>query len=481
MTQPRRRVRFSAKRILSTLKEDGEPKEMLLKEVSLYTCFALAGWVDATTGALLPAIRASYDLSFSIVSMLFVGNLCGCIVASFSNSPLVDKIGFGKAISLAAAAGTVLPILFLTLPPYPVLVVGMAVSGFSTSMLDTLVNVWMSQRPRANVRLGVVHFLYGFGALSSPLAAIPFIHEGRKGPAFQHFYFVSLGLAVIVTALVTIAFKLQRDSVAEVLTDESGEAIELQQIQRSSISKDDAEAAPSTDGAATPNSARTAASHTGYISPSQKLVRVLKLKVVYVLSVFTMIYVGTEVTVGGWTSTYLIEVRNEQSNANYLISGFWGGIALGRILLIPVTSMLGDELACFVYLVAAVGLQVLVWLVPNVIANAVALALLGLFLGPIFPIMIRYASRKVRPRAYLTAAISFIATFGAAGMALLPLIVGLASQAASEGIKILAPILVGLLSFQALIWVYANHALFTQMALQRSLLKDADGDDDRVD
>lgn len=426
---------------------------MLLKEASLFTCFGLAGWVDATPGALLPAIRESYELSFIAASLLFVGILVGSLIASFTASPLVDTIGYGKTISLAAFMGCIFPIMFLTLPPYPVLVVGMGFSGFSNGMLDALVNVWMSQRPRANVRLGVVHFLYGLGALSSPLAAIPFVHQGTRGPAFQYFYFVSLGLAVITCTLVTVAFKLQRDSLVETSytadSADNQQEVPLQVLPVGETAQEPAQPV----------------AHT--MSASKKLKKVLGLKIVHVLSLFTMIYVGTEVTVGGWTSTFLIDVRNEESNANLLVSGFWGGIALGRILLIPVTAKIGDELACFIYLCLAVGLQILVWLVPNIVANAVTLALLGLFLGPVFPIMIEFASRSVRPRAYLTAAISFISTFGAAGMALLPLIVGLASQSSSSGIRILAPILVGLLSAQAIIWAYANYDLFLAKLTRR--------------
>jgi len=183
------------------------------------------------------------------------------------------------------------------------------------------------------------------------------------------------------------------------------------------------------------------------------------------------------VSVGGWSSSYLILVRNQSNNANLLVSGFWAGIAFGRILLIPVTAWLGDELACFIYLNCAIGLQILVWLVPNIVANAVSLALLGVFLGPAFPTMIRIAEKSIRPRAHLTAAISFISTFSAAGMALVPLIVGLASQAAPQGIRILAPMLVGLLALQVLLWLVTNREYF----IKRFLKRDGTSDDYELD
>ena len=70
-------------------------------------------------------------------------------------------------------------------------------------------------------------------------------------------------------------------------------------------------------------------------------------KVVHLLALFSLIYVGTEVTIGGdsfnlqkatiadtpvkgWTVTYIIDERNGGPSAGYISSGFFGG-AKGKI------------------------------------------------------------------------------------------------------------------------------------------------------
>ncbi|SAM85518.1 uncharacterized protein UBRO_08088 [Ustilago bromivora] len=441
-------------------------KSMFLKECSLYTCFLLAGWVDATVGALLPAIREHWDLSFVLVSMLFVGTFVGCIIAATFVSPLMDRIGYGIMISGAAGLSIIFPVVFLTMPPFPVLVIAMIFSGMSTSTLDALVNVWISQRPKADVRLGFLHFLYGVGALCSPLAAIRFVE--KKGVAFQYFFCTSLALATLVLTLVTVAFRLQRDEhntcprqcCLKLARSNQSHAYHKRPRIRTDIH---------------PVSADTN-TRTGF----EKLKAVVSQSKVLLLAAFTGIYVGTEVTVGGWSSTFLIEARQQGASANALVSEFWAGIAFGRILLIPVTAWLGDEIAIIIYLLFAVGLQLLVWFVPNMIANVVALALLGVFLGPAFPCMIRVTSKTIRPRAHLTAAISFISTFSAAGMALLPLIVSLASQKASQGIKILPPMLVGLLSLQVFLWIASNKEYFVKRFVKKEDMSEVE-DVDRLD
>ncbi len=80
---------------------------------------------------------------------------------------------------------------------------------------------------------------------------------------------------------------------------------------------------------------------------SNKYKQVLGLKEVHILALFSLIYVGVEVTMGGayswivpfrrqssslrlfsagWSVTYILERRNGNSNSGYIASGFFGGM-----------------------------------------------------------------------------------------------------------------------------------------------------------
>lgn len=379
-------------------------------------CSAIAGWVDATTGALMPAIRTHYKIDFIVASMLFVGNLAGWIIAAFVTTPLIRRLGYGATLAIAATLSLVPPIVFLPRPPFPVLVIAMAVSGVSNGMFEALANTWISRRPRHKVRLGVLHFLYGVGALVAPLAAIPFA-EQRNGLPFSFFYFITLGISLSTTAAVVLTFRLQPDSLVDL-------------------------------GAATEDLAPT---EKKYSTQSAALGEVLRNRNVWVLSAFTLLYVGSEVSIGGWTSSFLSDVRGEAvATTNLLVSAFWGGLALGRVVLIPLTWMLGERLAGLVYLSLALGLELVIWLVPSLVGNAVSLALQGIALGPLFPMLVHIASNRFH-RDLLTSAIGFFVSFGSAGSALFPLVIGIAAE--GKGIRILPPILVSLIATQTLIWV----------------------------
>lgn len=60
-------------------------------------------------------------------------------------------------------------------------------------------------------------------------------------------------------------------------------------------------------------------------STDSKYRQILSQKVVHLLALFSLIYVGVEVTVGGWTITYVIRQRGGGPSSGYISTGFFGG------------------------------------------------------------------------------------------------------------------------------------------------------------
>jgi len=90
----------------------------------------------------------------------------------------------------------------------------------------------------------------------------------------------------------------------------------------------------------------------------------------------------------GWVVEYLADVRNGKlSEVGYIPSGLWGGICLGRLLLSEPAHRLGPRRMIAFYIFLILAFQLVFWLVPNIIASAVALSFLGFFFGPLFPIV----------------------------------------------------------------------------------------------
>ena len=77
---------------------------------------------------------------------------------------------------------------------------------------------------------------------------------------------------------------------------------------------------------------------------SNKYKQILGIKELHLLSFFALIYVGTEVTVGGWSVTYVQDKRHGGANAGYISSGFFGGLMLGRVLLMWVNRKVNSRM-----------------------------------------------------------------------------------------------------------------------------------------
>lgn len=69
------------------------------------------------------------------------------------------------------------------------------------------------------------------------------------------------------------------------------------------------------------------------VLPSNKYKLILGIRELHLLALFSLIYVGVEVTVGSWSVTYVQDKRHGGASAGYISSGFFAGLMLGRILL----------------------------------------------------------------------------------------------------------------------------------------------------
>lgn len=174
-------------------------------------------------------------------------------------------------------------------------------------------------------------------------------------------------------------------------------------------------------------------------------------RLTWLCALFLLGYVGVEVALGGWVVTFMMRVRHGAPFASGMTAtGFWLGITAGRLVLGFVTPRVGEKRAIAAYLPLAMGLELLFWLVPQFYVSAVAVALQGFFLGPLFPAAV-VATTKLLPKHLHVSGIGFAAAFGGSGGALFPFAVGAVAQA--KGVQVLQPIVLALLAVILLLWL----------------------------
>lgn len=346
----------------------------------------------------------------------------------------MHRLGGRRGIAIIGPASKLLAYIVISChPPYPVVVVILASAGIGNGLLDAAWNAWIGTMDHPNQILGLLHGCYGFGATVAPIIATSMV---TKGIDWWAFYYLMAGLVALELAAGTTAF-----------WSETG-------VKYRDTNRADGEEKGMTR-------------------------RALKNKVTWICSFFFLAYVGTEgtsntvhyvpnihllpisvifcltclhsVSLGGWVVTFMLRVRHARPfPSGMTATGFWLGITAGRIILGFITPKIGEGLAISIYIALAIGLQLIFWLVPQFFVSAVAISLVGFFIGPLFPSGV-VAATKLLPSELHVAAIGFSAAFGGGGAAVLPFAVGAIAQA--RGVQTLQPVVLALLAVLLGIWL----------------------------
>ena len=351
-------------------------------------------------------IETYYDISYTVVSLLFLAPLIGYLVASLCNSLIHHHFG-QRGVAVAAPICRLIGYIPLALhPPYPALPVIVLFPGLGNGLEDSGWNAWIGNMQNANELLGLLHGAYGLGSTIGPLIASAMVTKGNL--PWYTFYYVMIGLSVLELACTTAAFW-------------------------------------TADGRTYREKHQGATGHT-----RTKTRTMLRKPLIWLLAIFLLGYVGAEVSLGGWIVTFMLTVRHAQPFlSGVTVTLFWLGLTIGRVILGFVTGRIGEKLAMTIYLLLSVTLEIIYWLVPSIAASIASVILLGFFLGPLFPVAI-VAATKLLPSDYHVGAIGFAAAFGGGGAALFPFVVGAIAQ--HRGVEVLQPIVLALLVFILLVW-----------------------------
>ncbi|GFP59841.1 hypothetical protein ACSS6W_005040 [Trichoderma asperelloides] len=375
-----------------------------------FVSFAIAGMNDAAVGALIPYLEEYYNLSYTVISLIFLTPFIGYSVAAFTNARIHVQFGQRGVAIMAPICHLITFAVLASHPPYPALVVCNAISGFGNGLTDACFCAWIGAMDKANTIQGFLHSCYSLGALFSPLIATSMVV--KAGLPWYTYYYIMIGMAGLEFVGLVIFF-----------WDKTGAAY------RAEHASENAEAG----------------------APSAGTREAMKSKVTWLCALFFFAYMGVEVGLGGWVVTFMLRVRHASAYASGISgSGFWAGMAVGRAALGFVTERFGERLCLAIYLGICLGLQLLFWLVPQFVVSAVAVAFLGFFLGPMFPGAVMVTA-KLLPKRIHVSAIGFAMAMGGTGGTVFPFIIG--AIASHRSVSVLQPIILALIAVISAVWL----------------------------
>ncbi|KAJ9220635.1 hypothetical protein DTO027B5_6737 [Paecilomyces variotii] len=385
------------------------PRSNVWKTLATFWSFLVMGMNDSAYGPLIPYLETYYDLSYTVVSILFFSPLFGYICSALLNNKIHNRFGRRGVAWIGPGCHIIAYIVNCLHPPYPVLVVSFIFAGFGNGLADSGWNAWIGNMANANQVLGLLHGFYGVGGVLSPFVATSLIT--RADLPWYYFYYLMIGLATIEFGFCLAAFW------------DAG--------------------APGTQnnppGEETKGGLR------------QALLRKHYAWVTWICALFLLGYVGIEVALGGWIVTFMRRVRHGEPFASGMTAtGFWLGITCGRVVLGFVTPKLGEKLSIVIYSLLAITAGLILWLVPDFYSSAVAVSFQGFFLGPFFPAAVVVAT-KLLPRNLHVSAIGFAAAVGGVGGSVFPFAMGALAEA--RGVQVLQPFIIALSASILLLWL----------------------------
>ena len=366
--------------------------------------FVLIGVASGAWGVLLPSLSAYYNVDKSVVGLLFFASAVGYFLSALGTGFLTAKLGQRWYLVTGTATFMLCCALLALKPPFALVLFIRLFQGMATGILEAGLNLFVAALPNNTALLNYLHAFYGVGALVGPLIASTILaFSWGWNTAILIWTFFALPLLIGLLAL----FRHQSSGAA----------------------------------------------HEGQTGEGENgLLAALKIPVVWFATLFLLFYVGVEVSLGSWGYTFLLENRHESDLlAGGIVSGYWLGLTLGRFILNHIAGRLRLGLSGLMYTcMAGIVLGILmIWLIPGVVASAVAFCLTGLSLGPIYPSTVALVPDIV-PSRMVSSAIGFLVGLSILGVALFPWIAGTLAQ--YTGIWSLLPYSVGLTVIMLALW-----------------------------
>ncbi|KAJ4416817.1 hypothetical protein N0V82_006546 [Gnomoniopsis sp. IMI 355080] len=449
---PRRRNRSSSNSNRRSLNDALGPADLaqrgeggyrfIVKLLATICSFTLLGIIISTPGVVLPHLEEHYHLNDIHASLIFLVAPVGYLLGARLNEPIHHRLGQRGIALLAPVCQIVFTgIVSIFHNPhragFPLFLVATVVGNVGSGLLDGSWCAWAGGLggKRTNTVQGLLHGSFSVGAGLGPFLAGT-MFSVWKWPWWTWYHF--LLIAVVLQGLVLyVAFH-----------SEDGRRYE-DDLKWRMLERGDE---PITATAAT-------ASSDGCATAEEEVKGLLHYRATWICAAYFLAYVGTEAAISGWIVTFMQRVRHASPYLASLSStGFWLGMAAGRLALGPVTDRFHVRSATTAYLLIAITLQAGLAGVgvgaggvaaAAAILSTVLITAIGFFLGPLFPSGIVVLARAL-PRHLHVGAVSFVASVGQLGAALLPFLLGSLSQ--WLGIRVFQGFILAMLVGTLLIW-----------------------------
>jgi fucose permease len=338
-----------------------------------YVGFISLGMPDGLLGVAYPSMVADFGIPLETsLGVLLLAATIGYMISSFNAGRLLAWIGVGRLLA-GSCALTGSALLGYSIAPEWWVMISIAVfAGFGAGAIDAGLNVYVASNYSERT-MQWLHASYGIGISAGPLIMTTVLNSGaswRVGYMIVGFAQWALAACFFLTAN---RWKTSKKT-------EDGEK-------------------------------------PAQIAPQMST---LRLPMAYIGMLLFFLYVGLEVSVGQWAFTVMTQSRGfDVTTAGTFVTLYWGSFTVGRVVGGFIANRFTTATLVRVGAVGAILGLALFILNPAQWASAVALAIVGFSIAPIFAAMTSATVERVGD-AHAANAIGFQMTAMSFGIMVLP-------------------------------------------------------------
>ncbi|MBK8986036.1 MAG: MFS transporter [Chloroflexi bacterium] len=316
----------------------------LAKTAGYYATLLCIGLAAAVLGPTLPGLAANTGVELSQISILFTARSVGILVGALAGGRIYDHLPghptLAVGLFIMALTIAITPLLSLLW----LLALILVLMGLAESMIDVGANTMLPWLHHGNVApyMNGLHFFFGVGALLSPIIVAQVVL--RSGEITWAFWLLALVMLPVAAWI-----------------------------------------APQSS----PRPVATATAVSTTARPNYALISLITL--------LFFLYVGSEVSFGGWIYTYAVNsgLANVTAAA-YLTSSFWGALTVGRLLSVPLANVTRPRKIIALGIAGSLfSMGVLLLWSASTWALWLGTLSLGFSFAPIFPTTLSLAERNM--------------------------------------------------------------------------------------
>ncbi|KAK5193481.1 hypothetical protein LTR99_007032 [Exophiala xenobiotica] len=375
------------------------------EHIALKVVAVMYAWFSTGISVASIGIEAYYDIKDAAAAVIFPVAVSGYLIGTSLVHTAHVNLGWRGVSILVGIFHVAGGVVLSTKPPsYAGILAAYFLVGIGTGFGDSSFCTWAAGLCEADKISGLIHGSYALGCVTGPIIVAALV---KAELGWQSFYMVLLVAFAVEAGAILIAFRHEN-----------------------------------------------AAKHWASTCPKESSDSGFSgsWKPILMCSLYCFVYVGTEASMSGWLTSYMIRNRHmSPSIAALATSLYWVGMVLGRFSLGPLARLVGLRLTVIVFVCTSIGLQVLFRLQAS-LPLSLCLALgIGFVAGPIFPSGILTMTRRL-PKSIHVRAVALTCAIGQLGGAGAPFVIGVVAQ--TSGIERLFDVVLGLSLTLLLVWLW---------------------------